>query len=138
MMAHTTGTSDDKNHKTMDTNEKKLDSDSGQRTVTADKPNLQEAARPHVAAEISTEQRTKHLHAATVTRAKPGRIANGKRRDAMKPGSRQISFCFSANAGKRRLHRKHASECINFLFGMLSDMLRMLRKRSSRWKNTLC
>ena len=70
MMAHTTGTSDDKNDKTMDTNEKKLDSDSGQRTVTADKPNLQEAARPQSAAEIWTEQRTKHLHAATVTRAK--------------------------------------------------------------------
>jgi hypothetical protein len=54
----------------MDAKQKKLDSDSGQRTVTADKPNLQEAARPQSAAEISTEQRTKHLHAATVTPAK--------------------------------------------------------------------
>ena len=55
MKGQTTGTRDDKKDKTMDKNEEKLDSDSGERTVTADKPNWQDAARPHVAAEISTD-----------------------------------------------------------------------------------
>ena len=40
-------TLDDRNDKPMITHEKKLDSDSGQRTVKADKPDFQEAARPH-------------------------------------------------------------------------------------------